>query len=147
MAESPTYSLTIPSDLAMLSTARNFVESVGACCGLEPRVIRNLVLATAEAVSNIVRHAHRNVTGAKIQVLFQVQPDRVVLSFLDEGAPFDITAVPHFNPAELRIGGRGVYLMRTLMDDLACETRGADQPGNCLRMSKRLELDRSRDCG
>jgi serine/threonine-protein kinase RsbW len=147
MAERPTYSLSIPSDLSMLPTARNFVESVGQCCGLEPRLIRNLVLATAEAVSNIVRHAHRHVPAAKIQVLFQLGPECVVLSFLDEGEPFDISSVPHFNPSELRIGGRGVYLMRTLMDDLSCRPRGPDQPGNCLRMTKRLKADPSRSVG
>lgn len=148
MAEHPTYSLTIPSDLCLLSTARNFVESVGICCGLEPALVRSLVLVTGEAVSNIIRHAHRQQPTAKIQVLFQVGPDSVALSFLDEGDPFDISSVPHFNPGELRIGGRGVYLMRALMDDLRCCPRDLGQHGNCLRMVKRISPPLpARECG
>ena len=53
---------------------------------------------------------------------------------LDEGAPFDLPAVPEMDPAELRIGGRGVFLMRTLMDELTCQPRG--ERGNVLRMVK-----------
>ena len=55
---------------------------------------------------------------------------------LDEGAPFDLDAVPYLDPAELRLGGRGVFLMRTLMDELSCQPR--EQRGNTLRMVKRL---------
>jgi anti-sigma regulatory factor (Ser/Thr protein kinase) len=40
------------------------------------------------------------------------------------------------NPSELRIGGRGVFLMRKLMDELTVERRG--EHGNTLRMVKRL---------
>jgi anti-sigma regulatory factor (Ser/Thr protein kinase) len=35
----------------------------------------------------------------------------------------------------LRIGGRGVFLMRALMDELSCQPRG--EGGNTLRMFKR----------
>jgi anti-sigma regulatory factor (Ser/Thr protein kinase) len=54
---------------------------------------------------------------------------------LDEGEPFDVCAVPHLNPAEIRIGGRGVFLMRTLMDEIQCVPRG--ERGNTLCMVKR----------
>ena len=37
-------------------------------------------------------------------------------------------------PLASRIGGRGVFLMRTLMDELSCERRGTR--GNVLRMVK-----------
>lgn len=148
MVSNPTYSLSVPSHLGMLSAARGFVESVGVCCGLPVHIIRSLVLSTGEAVSNIVRHAHRGLSSAKIQIFFEVSPENIVLTFLDEGEPFDISAVPHFNPGELRIGGRGVYLMRTLMDELTCQPRGSGQPGNCLRMVKYLHvLPEAREVG
>ncbi|HEX5273636.1 MAG TPA: ATP-binding protein, partial [Gemmataceae bacterium] len=53
----------------------------------------------------------------------------------DEGAPFDLASVPHLDPAEVRVGGRGVFLMRKLMDELSCLPRG--ERGNTLRMFKR----------
>ncbi|MFO0965453.1 MAG: ATP-binding protein [Gemmataceae bacterium] len=142
-----TYSLNVPSDLCMLSTARGFVENVGACCGLMPGFLRSLVLVTGEAVSNIIRHAHRNVAAAQLQIELEIHEDCVVLTFFDEGKPFDISAVPHLDPGELRLGGRGVFLMRTLMDEIRCEAR-ADGAGNRLRMVKRIEpANARRDCG
>ena len=134
--ERPSFTLTLPSDLRMLSVARHFVESVCQACDLDRSLLHPLVLATGEAVNNIIRHAHRDLPQAEFQIHFHVDREGVVLSFLDQGEPFDITGVPHLPPGELRVGGRGVYLLRTLMDEISCEPRGAE-PGNHLRLVKR----------
>jgi serine/threonine-protein kinase RsbW len=141
--DSPRATLTLPSELRMVSVARAFVEAVGQASGLDRSSIHALVLATAEAVSNIIRHAHRNCPEAHLQVQCQFRSDRFELAFLDEGDPFDITAVPHLDPAEVRVGGRGVFLMRALMDELSCHPRG--DRGNVLRMVKRRKA--VRECG
>ena len=54
-------------------------------------------------------------------------------------------AVPHLDPAELRVGGRGVYIMRTIMDELTCQPRG--ERGNVLRMVKRCLCPAQRSAG
>jgi serine/threonine-protein kinase RsbW len=144
MAESsmnrPMFALTLPSDLRMLSVARTFVEAVCQACNFERSFLHALVLATGEAVTNIVRHAHREMPQAEMQILLEIRADGVVLDFLDQGRPFDIAAVPQLPPGELRIGGRGVFLLRTLMDEIASGPR-SDCPGNRLRLFKRTSLD------
>ena len=135
----PIFALTLPSDLRMLSVARTFVEAVCQACNLERAYLHALVLATGEAVTNIVRHAHRGLAQAEMQIHVEVRADGVVLDFLDQGQPFDIAAVPQLPPGELRIGGRGVFLLRTLMDEINCQPR-ADQPGNQLRLFKRMSM-------
>ena len=132
----PMFALTLPSDLRMLSVARNFVEAVCQACTLERGVMHALVLSTGEAVSNIVRHAHRDLHHAEMSIHLDIQPEGVLLTFFDQGRPFDIATVPQLPPGELRIGGRGVYLLRTLMDEVDCGPR-VDQPGNTLRLFKR----------
>src|SRR5205823_13374999 len=102
-----------------------------------PGLVRSLVVVTGEAFTNVVRHAHRQVAAGQLQILFEIHADKAVLTFVDQGEPFDIGAVPHLAPGELRIGGRGVYLMRTLMDEVTCQPR-SNQSGNTLRMVKRL---------
>jgi anti-sigma regulatory factor (Ser/Thr protein kinase) len=67
-----------------------------------------------------------------------LHPDSIEIRLLDEGEPFDLASVPDLNPAELRIGGRGVFLMRALMDELSCQPRG--EHGNTLRMVKRRPI-------
>jgi len=132
----PSFALTLPSELRMLSVARAFVEAVCQACSMERSLLHALVMATGEAVTNIVRHAHRDLPHAEMQILLEVRSDGVALSFLDQGQPFDIAAVPQLPPGELRIGGRGVFLLRSLMDEIACQPR-ADGPGNALRLFKR----------
>ncbi|MCI0639723.1 MAG: ATP-binding protein [Gemmataceae bacterium] len=130
------FSLSLPSELRFLSVARSFVEAVGQAYGWPSSVVHAVVLAAGEAVANIIRHAHRDIPAAHIQLQLQSNSDGVVLTLEDEGRPFDFAAVPYMNPRELRVGGRGVYLIRSLMDEVVCQPRSAGQPGNTLRMVK-----------
>jgi serine/threonine-protein kinase RsbW len=140
------FSLTVPSELRMLSIARNFVDAICQAYHLDRATTHALVIVTGEAITNIVRHAHQNRPGAQIEMHLQIQPDAVVITFHDQGEPFDLNAVPDLPPGELRIGGRGIYLMRTLMDELTCAPRQTNCAGNVLRMVKRRTAP-MRDCG
>jgi serine/threonine-protein kinase RsbW len=136
MASKPTpWTLTIPSDLRLLALARSFVEAVCQVAGLDEGATNAIVMATDEATNNVMRHAHRDQPDAPVQIQCFFCPDGLEVRLLDEGAPFDLAAVPHLDPAELRVGGRGVFLMRALMDELSCQPRG--ERGNTLRMVKR----------
>ncbi|HZZ78210.1 MAG TPA: ATP-binding protein [Gemmataceae bacterium] len=142
-----TFSLTFPSELRMLSVARNFVDAICDAYRLDRTMTHALVIVTGEAVTNIVRHAHQNRPDSQIEMHLHLLPDSAELTFIDQGAPFDLEAVPELPPGELRIGGRGVYLMRTLMDELTCAPRPSDGGGNILRMVKRYTQTDMRDCG
>jgi serine/threonine-protein kinase RsbW len=133
-----TFSLIFPSDLRMLSVARSFIEAASEAYRLDRTMTNALMIVTGEAITNIVRHAHQNRPGTQIEIQLQIQKDAAVMTFADEGPPFDLNAVPELPPGEMRIGGRGIYLMRTLMDELTCEPRGAGRSGNLLRMRKRF---------
>jgi serine/threonine-protein kinase RsbW len=138
--------LILPSDLRMLCVARAFMESVCHAARLVQEDADALVLALHEAVSNIIRHAHQDRPEARLEIRCCITPEAVEVQLLDEGAPFDLNTVPVLDPAELRIGGRGVFLMRALMDELSCQPRG--EQGNVLRMVKFLNHHSPMsDCG
>src|SRR5215475_10857316 len=124
--QGPIFSLTFPSELRMLSIARNFVDAVCEAYQLDRTTTHALVIVTGEAVTNIVRHAHQNRPGSQIEMHLHIEADTVTITFLDQGEPFDLGAVPELPPGELRIGGRGIYLMRTLMDELSCAPRSSE---------------------
>jgi serine/threonine-protein kinase RsbW len=127
--------LILPSDLRLLPVARAFVEAVCHAEGIHRELTDAVVLAADEAINNVIRHAHRNDTALTLQVACVLAPDRIEIHVCDEGEPFDLDTVPRLDPGELRVGGRGVFLMRALMDEVTCETR---QPrGNVLRLIKR----------
>jgi serine/threonine-protein kinase RsbW len=135
MALAHPWTLTIASDLSLLALARAFVEAACHAAGCDEKTTHAIVLATDEATNNIMRHAHRNHPEKPLQIQCLSGADRFEVRLFDEGEPFDIAAVPHLDPSELRIGGRGVFLMRTLMDELSTHPRGPR--GNTLCMVKR----------
>ncbi len=132
--DKPPLTLTIPSDVRMLSVARAFVEAACQIGNYDKSNTHAIVLAAGEAFTNIIRHAHHQLPDAHIKIQILFHDDSIELWFHDQGAPFDLQSVPHLNPGEIRLGGRGVYLMRTLMDELTCSQR--PQGGNTLRMVK-----------
>ena len=119
----PPWSLTIPSDLRLLALARAFVEAVCQVAGLDERSTRAVVLAADEATNNVMRHAHAGHPDAPLQIQCFIHSEGLEVCLHDEGEPFDLDAVPTLNPAEFRVGGRGVFLMRKLMDEITCEPR------------------------
>jgi serine/threonine-protein kinase RsbW len=135
MAQKPPWTLTLPSDLRLLPLARAFVEAICQVAGFDDKATNAIVLATDEATNNVIRHAHRGQPDAPLQIQCFFRPDGLEILLIDQGAPFDLAAVPHLDPSEERIGGRGVFLMRALMDELSCQPRG--ERGNMLRMVKR----------
>ncbi|CAN5449979.1 ATP-binding protein [soil metagenome] len=135
MSSTPlTWSLTITSDLRLLAVARSFIESICHAGRLNDSTTDAIILALHEAASNVIRHAHRDLPGASLQIACELNDERLEIHLRDEGQPFDLQSVPSLNPGEVRLGGRGVFLMRMLMDELSCEP--LPDRGNHLRMVK-----------
>jgi serine/threonine-protein kinase RsbW len=133
-SDPPNVVLTIPSELSHVAQVRDAVLQVCHSIGLDENEAQGFALAVHEALTNVIRHAHRELPHLPLEMRCYSKADRVEVHILDEGEPFDITAVPELDPAELRVGGRGVFLMRTLADEITCERRA--ERGNILRLVK-----------
>jgi serine/threonine-protein kinase RsbW len=133
-SEQPAFSVTIPSHLAHVSCARTFVVAVCKSHGIDDTTTEAMALAVHEAITNIIRHGHCHQYDKPIQVSCYPHPDRMEIHILDQAEPFDLKGVPSLDPAELRVGGRGVYLMRALFDQVSCQPRLGG--GNDLRLVK-----------
>src|SRR5262245_54692235 len=128
------FTLILPSDLKLLPLARTFVEGVCQYCHCDPCFAESVQLALHEALQNAIRHAHNGRCDATLEIQAVPRDDGLELRLLDDGDPFDVGGVPHYDPGEMRPGGRGVFMMRRLVDELHSEAR---QPrGNVLRMVK-----------
>jgi anti-sigma regulatory factor (Ser/Thr protein kinase) len=129
------YVLTVPSDPVHLPAARSFVVAVCQASGLDAAGTDAVALAVHEALHNVIRHAHQLRSEVPLQLRCLPCADGIEVQILDEGEPFDLQGVPHMDPGEVRLGGRGVFLMRKLTDELSCQPRGTR--GNVLRLVKR----------
>jgi len=133
-SENAPWMLIVPSDLHLLPVIRAFVEAVCQSGGFDADTTHAVLLATSEAATNVMRHAHQDRPEAQLQFHCFLSAQGIEIHLLDEGEPFDLEAVPHLDPGEIRPGGRGVFLMRALMDELSCRPRL--ERGNTLRMVK-----------
>ncbi len=130
-------SLIIPSELGALANVRGFIEAFCSDSKIDAQTTASVVLAVHEAVANVVRHSHGFRADLPIHVSCSQNLDSLEIFVEDRGPPFDIAAVPTIDPRQIREGGRGVYLMRRLMDEV--ETVPRAEGGNILRMVKRWQ--------
>jgi serine/threonine-protein kinase RsbW len=78
----------------------------------------NIPLACDEAITNAIIHGNRSDTEKKVSIQIYVSFSRIKVRIRDQGEGFDAATVE--DPTEgvnlLRPSGRGVYLMRSIMD-------------------------------
>ncbi len=99
------------------------VDEVVALCqaaGFSARHCRlNVPIAITEAVANAMLRGNANVAARQVEVLVEVSVAQLVVDVIDEGNGFDLDGVQQ-SPDEAdwleREDGRGVFLMRQLMD-------------------------------
>jgi serine/threonine-protein kinase RsbW len=93
----------------------------------------NLAVAAAEALANAAVHGNRLRPEAPVEVEVTVQPGRsAAIEVRDTGPGFDASKVqdPTLPERVLVPGGRGLYLMRQLVDEVEYEP-----PGNTVRLT------------
>ena len=99
-----------------------WLRSFAVECGLAHEVTHNLDLALHEALTNIVNYAYRDSAPHDIAVVLREYSNRISVVVEDDGVPFnplDVPAEPLAASLEhSRAGGRGLALMRALVDEL-----------------------------
>lgn len=98
-----------------------------AGAGLTPEQRQNLAVAAAEALSNAAVHGNRLVAGRAVRISVLVRPRLgAVVEVSDSGPGFDLAALIDPTDAShlLNPAGRGVFLMRRLVDGVEYNRRG-----------------------
>ena len=88
----------------------------------------DIEIALSEALENAIVHGNREDPHKSVYVTCRCSPGgEVSIVVQDEGQGFDTDTLPDPTAPEnrLRTSGRGIYLMRTLMDEVRFEKGGA----------------------
>ena len=92
-------------------------------------------LCVEEAVRNSIEHGHSLDKNLPIVLTYTVDKDKIKIEIEDQGKGFDVKKVP--NPGEdeniFKGSGRGVFLIRKLMDNVVYNKKG-----NKVKMTKFL---------
>ncbi|MBN2411067.1 ATP-binding protein [candidate division KSB1 bacterium] len=140
------YKLRIPSATDNLELIRGFVAKVAEKVGFCPDDIGKIELACDEACTNVMKHAYdKKSKNTSLDVLIKIDYQKLTLVVTDHGKGFNPNTIPMPNLkeylAELKVGGLGIYLMRTLMDEVDYDIKPGVQ--NRVRMVKYL-IDRKK---
>lgn len=135
------YELTVEARSKNLARIADFIQEVADAWSLTARQTYHVQMACDEACTNIIQHAYGEDETGPIDIRFELNSDRCVITIRDYGRPFDPDDVPVPDvtaPLEERtIGGLGLFFMRQLMDELHFEFD--PEEGNLLTMVKKIE--------
>ena len=112
-----------------------FVGASAAATGFDERTSHACQLAVCEAVENVIQHGYQGEAG-EINVTVETTPGALTVEIADRAPAFDPTRYPVDPGApvhESRVGGRGILMIRRVMDEISYERRG---PQNVLRLTK-----------
>jgi len=126
--------LDVPSDLGMVGDAVELVASHLPPGTLSPRRISfNLRTALAEALGNAIRYGNGENPDRVVRIRVELGRDFVRIYIVDDGVGFDPSRTPDpTSPENLeREFGRGLFVIRHLVDDVAFNEKGN---GICLTL-------------
>ncbi len=116
------YKLRIPSQTDNLELIRVFVSKLAEKVGFDSDDIGKIELAIDEACTNVIKHAYDGDRSKPLDVAIQIDFQKFTIVVTDQGKGFNPKKVniPNMDKylAELRVGGLGIYLIKTLMDEV-----------------------------
>jgi len=118
------FELAAKSSLDNLPRIGDFILDSTRGSGLDQRETFHLMTAVDEACTNTIKYGDSN----EIEIKCDVEDGQVVLQIIDDGIAFNPLEAPtpdlNVPLKERKVGGLGIYFIRTLMDDVRYERKG-----------------------
>jgi len=121
--------LKLESRPEVIHIVENTVDELKSELAFKEDVYANVMIAVTEAVNNSIIHGNKNDVSKQVFVDFEVKlPYRLIVKVRDQGSGFDPQTLPDpTSPENIgNVGGRGVFLMRHLSDELSFSEDGKE---------------------
>jgi serine/threonine-protein kinase RsbW len=128
--------LTIPAKAEYITLGRLALKALARVRPLSDETLSDLKLALTEACTNSVRHAYREGRGGTVEIVYQLEPDRLVVEVTDDGAGFEPAEIEGGGNGDLNEGGLGIAIIRAVADEVEIGER--ESGGSRLRFVKFL---------
>jgi len=112
------FRLTLSSRPKAITRVEPFLDKIRVELKLDDIQVNKLMVSVTEAVNNAIIHGNKQNPEKKVKIVGEILPGWLLVIISDQGRGFDPGQIR--NPLQeenlLRESGRGIFLMRTLMD-------------------------------
>lgn len=117
----------IPSNLESLTLVEQIIEDIKNMYGVPEELYGNILVSVTEAINNAIRHGNANHAYPTISFSFESSDLEYRFIINDRGPGFDFENVPDpTHPDNLeRPDGRGIFIMRSLADEVKFDNGGS----------------------
>ncbi len=128
-------SYTLDSTLASVDKAEETARQIASNTGFTNDAVDGIAMSVREAAVNAVLHGNAYDPAKKVRLEFDTRNGDLVIIVRDEGAGLDESQIPNPLAPEnlLKTSGRGIFLMRTFMDEVRIRKT---QPGTEVTLIK-----------
>lgn len=125
--------LCLPQDAGTVAVARQVAAGALRAFGADHEVVEELRLALSEACTNVVEHSRAD---DEYEVRIEIDDNSCEIRVIDAGRGFDYAALEEAAPGSLSPRGRGLAIMRAVVD--AVDFESAPEEGTMVHLVKRL---------
>jgi serine/threonine-protein kinase RsbW len=129
-------SVCLPREAGTVSIVRGFLGRGLRVLGVTEECAEEVELAVSEACNNVIQHAG---SDDDYEVRVDIDEWQCAISVVNSGPGFDADALAGVMPDASWSRGRGVAVMRAVMDSI--EFRSEPETGTIVRLVKKLSLD------
>jgi serine/threonine-protein kinase RsbW len=133
-------SMNIPRDASTLPLVRHLTKHSLQEIGVSRACIGDVEVAVTEACANVVEHT---TDEDDYSVEVELTDTRCEIRVVDTGHGFDFETLGRTEAATTAEGGRGIQLMRALVDSIRFMSE--PESGTVVHLVKDLEFDRAPD--
>jgi sigma-B regulation protein RsbU (phosphoserine phosphatase) len=123
----PKLELTVPNHLSENLRVKKHFDTFAEDYGIPEKVRLKMNVVFDELLTNIISYAYQDNKEHDIQIKVELSADRLKVSMVDGGIPFNPLGVETPDMAlpleERKIGGLGIHLVRNMMDKVSYRRR------------------------
>ena len=131
-----TFSLCLPRDEASVPVIRRLCKSALDDLGVLDECVADIELAVTEACTNVLKHAHGPEDDYEVTV--EINDTDCTIRVIDAGGGFDHDAKGREEALAGAENGRGIHLIRALVDNVKFISR--PEEGTIVHLEKTLDL-------
>ncbi len=118
--------IEIPSLSENIRMIESFIDNAKEKFHLDDDIYGNIMIAVTEAVNNAIRHGNKNESTKNVTLALTLENGLIKFKIEDEGHGFDFHNLPDPTAPENieKPGGRGIFLMKHLSDEVSFKESG-----------------------